>query len=291
MAFHSDLRAMKDREFSQQKMELQDFISELKTLSNSLMDEKEMSLLCNPSHYKRQPGSDGLRRMENFCHSSFLVLDFDSGEVSPEIFEELFWSKANRGNKRSFLLYNTFSRAKDNPNRFRVLMFYSELATEIDHHRACYEYVEQQLTKAGYPPYLSGLDTGFKSPVTSFYAPGTNRLEPGSHLFLTRGTSTEQIKRCGLVPHEIWAISQKHIKSASASPINFNGDVDQITAKLRLMTSGRHHEQFFVASKLAGQGMKEPDIRHVLESCLGTSDKMKKKINGSIASLKKYRLL
>jgi hypothetical protein len=124
--------------------------------------------------------------------------------------------------------------------------------------------------------------------VASFYLPCTNRLEPESNLFWKLGTSTEQIKRCGLVPHEIWAISQKPVKSASANPINFNGDVDQITAKLRLMTSGRHHEQFFVASKLAGQGMKEPDIRHVLESCLGTSDKMKKKINGSIASLKKY---
>jgi hypothetical protein len=250
MAFHSDLRAMEDREFSQQKMELQNFISELKTLSNSLMDEKEMSLLCNPSHYKRQPGSDGLRRKENFCHSSFLVLDFDSGEVSPKIFEELFWSKANRGNKRSFLLYNTFSRAKDNPNRFRVLMFYSELAREIDHHRACYDYVEQQLTKAGFPPDKSGLDTRFKSPVASFYLPCTNRLEPESNLFWKLGTSTEQIKRCGLVPHEIWAISQKPVKSASANPINFSGDVDQITARLILMTSGRHHEQFVVASDL-----------------------------------------
>ncbi len=125
----------------------------------------------------------------------------------------------------------------------------------------------------------------------SFYAPGTNRLEPESHLFLKRGTSTEQIQRYGLVPHEIWAISQKPEKPSSVGSTSFHGDVDQITAKLRLMTSGRHPEQFAVACKLARGGMKELDIRHILGSCLGTSDKMKKKINDTIASLKNYKLL
>jgi hypothetical protein len=291
VAFHSNLYAKEDHEFRQERMTLTKLISEFKTLSNSPMDKKEMSLLCNPSHYERQLDSGGLRRGKNFCHSSFLVLDFDSGDVSPEIFEELFWSQASRGNKRSLVMYNTFSRARDNPNRFRALMFYSQLAKDIDHHKACYDYVEQQLTKAGFPPHKSGLDTGFKSPVMSFFAPGTNRLEPESHLFLKRGTSTEQIQRYGLVPNEIWAISQKPVETVSESQINFNGDVDQITAKLRLMTSGRNDEQFDVAFKLACQGMKEPEIRHILGSCLGTSDKMKKKINDTIASLKKYELL
>jgi hypothetical protein len=291
VAVHSSLYDKEDHEFTQERMTLTKLISEFKTLSNAPKDKKEMSTLYNPSRYKRKPGSDGLRRGENFCYSSFLVLDFDSGEVSPEIFEELFWSNASRANKRSFLMYNTFHRASNNPNRFRALMFFSELAREIDHHKACYDYVEEQLTKAGFPPNKSGLDTGFKSPVMSFYAPGTNRLEPESHLFLKRGTSTEQIQRYGLVPHEIWAISQKPVETVSESQINFNGDVDQITAKLRSMTSGRHPEQFAVACKLARGGMKEQEIRRILGSCLGTSDKMKKKINDTIASLKNYKLL
>jgi hypothetical protein len=44
-----------------------------------------------------------------------LVLDFDNGALSPEQFVEIFWTKAGRAGKRSFIICNTFSRSPEEP--------------------------------------------------------------------------------------------------------------------------------------------------------------------------------
>ena len=63
----------------------------------------------------------GYRTQKNFSFSSMLVLDFDNGNLSPEKFEDIFWHKAGKGLKRSFIICNSFSRSSKQPNRFRVM--------------------------------------------------------------------------------------------------------------------------------------------------------------------------
>jgi hypothetical protein len=52
------------------------------------------------------------------------VLDFDGGALSPEAFEEIFWTKAERGQRHSFIICNSFSCSPEAPNKYRVIFFY-----------------------------------------------------------------------------------------------------------------------------------------------------------------------
>ena len=65
-----------------------------------------------------------------------LVPDFDNGSLSPDRFVEIFWTRASRAGKRSFIICKTLSRSPEEPNWFRVILFFKTPARTLYAYRA-----------------------------------------------------------------------------------------------------------------------------------------------------------
>ena len=129
-----------------------------------------------------------------------LVLDFDNGTLSPDRFVEIFWTKAGRAGKRSFIICNTFSRSPEEPNRFRVILFFKTPARSLGAYQAVFDSVIARIVEQGYPIEEMGIDLSCRSGVQSFYIPCTNRAYPDHAFFEQYGTETRDIARHGIDP-------------------------------------------------------------------------------------------
>jgi len=87
--------------------------------------------------------------------------------VQLQSFAEMFGTKAGRGQKRSFILCNTFSRSPDEPNRFRAILFLKTPARSIAEHQAVFD---------GFPIKEMGIDMTCRGGNQSFHIPCTNRI-------------------------------------------------------------------------------------------------------------------
>ena len=158
MTLHKNPKAMHREEFVVGELSIANFIQFLKGQHRAVIDTKEESTLFNPCIFEPPQGAEGFRRKDYFKASSFMVLDFDNGDLSPEEFERIFWSEAGRGRKRSFVICNTFSRCETAPNKFRVIFFYKRPATTLQQHEAVYDAIVARLKEHGYTAELARLD-------------------------------------------------------------------------------------------------------------------------------------
>jgi hypothetical protein len=94
-----------------------------------------------------------------------LVLDFDNGALSPDRFVEIFWTKAGKAGKRSFILCNTFSRSPEEPNRFRAILFFTTPARSIAAYQAVFDSVILRIVEEGHPIPEMGIDMTSRSGV------------------------------------------------------------------------------------------------------------------------------
>ena len=86
----------------------------------------------------------GRRKISAFA--SMLVLDFDNGKISPEKFEDIFWHKAGKGLKRSFIICNSFSRS---PRTAKSLPCYVPLQEACNFNRRTSSRFEQHRCEVG----------------------------------------------------------------------------------------------------------------------------------------------
>ena len=183
VTFHKSKYAKGEDEFIAVSCALQDLIAEFRLYAKTPIAKKER-IFFNPAHF--DPTIDptqGYRTKANFHSASMLVLDFDNGSLSPERFVEIFWTKAGRAGKRSFIICNTFSRSPEEPNRFRVLLFFKKPALSLGAYQAVYDSVIARIVAQGCPVEEMGIDTTCGSGVQSFYIPGTNSGLSRSRLF------------------------------------------------------------------------------------------------------------
>ena len=225
--------------------------------------------------------------------SSFLVLDFDDGTLSPEEFEHIFWRKAKRGQKHSFIIHSSFNRSQDTPNRFRVIFFYQRPAQSIEDHKAVYDYVVKRLGEWGHTEGSSELDPVCKSGVQSFWIPSTNRAHPEFAFFRTYGTKTRDLERCAIDP-KLCPREAEYPKTTISHPsepaikVGFLDKAEVIERELGTMTSGRHHLFFRFGVVLARAGLARDEIQARLFGCAGQEPKMRKKVPDVLKSLEKY---
>ena len=125
------------------------WIGYLRQLSRAVVEEKDKSLLFNSAVFDPPEGSRIPTQRLSPCRL-FMVLDFDNGMVSPEIFDKAFWSEAKRGTKASFVMCNSFSRSAEKPNKFRAILFYRRPAMSLEEHEAVFDWVAQRLSEAGF---------------------------------------------------------------------------------------------------------------------------------------------
>jgi hypothetical protein len=294
VTLHRNPKAMLRDEFVVGELSISDFLTFLRGQHRAVIDSKEESTLFNPCIFEPPQGGEGYRRKDYFKASSFIVLDFDNGELSPGEFERIFWSEAGRGQKRSFVICNSFSRCVATPNKFRVIFFYKRPATTLQQHEAVYDAIVSRLEENGYTAKSAKLDFACRSGVQSFYLPCTNRSHQEWAFFEPRGTKTRDLERCGIDPvmfgntavvtSMIPRLVANSIVVANATPEK----IDAASATLRSMKEGRNHEIFMTGLRLSRLGLSPNEIEAELFAVIGSEPHMRKKIPGVIKSLGRY---
>jgi hypothetical protein len=275
------------------RMDVQDFIGIMRKYARTVVGKKDDGLLFNPAVFDPQSG-EGCRRKEHFVQSSFMVLDFDNGLLTPEAFTELFWDDVGPSRRRSFLLCNSFSRSPEEPNRFRVVLFYKKPANSIEERWAVYDAIATRLADSGYSAEATKLDPQCRSGVQSFWMPCTNKRHQDHARFILRGTKTREILRHGIDPNDYL----KTKASASTIPLKppdrrstDRREVEGMIAQLQGMSEDRHSLVFDIGLTFQRMGMSLVEIEQELKLAANGDRKLLKKIKGCIRSLKtgKYR--
>ncbi len=228
-----------------------------------------------------------------------LVLDFDNGALSPERFVEMFWTKAGRGQKRSFVICNTYSRSPEEPNRFRVILFFKTPARSIAEYQAVFDSVISRIVAEGYPIAEMGIDMTSRSGNQSFYIPCTNRAHPGYAFFEQYGTETRDIERYGIDPSAYLKTAPAQIlerakRSSIAAdvPASLTPELSDMKTKLMSMSEGRHDLFFNYACRTAihfkGDRAKVSAELHIVA---GSDPKLHAWVKPALNSLKAYRLI
>jgi hypothetical protein len=294
VTFHSKPNDSRPEQFKVQTLDVQEFIQVLRTSAKAIVDQKEEQYLFNGAIFSPNIDPGGYRRKANFLCSFFLVLDFDNGELSAEQFIEMFWDKAGKAQKKSFIIYNTFSRSIEQPNRFRVILLYRRPAVSIAQHQVVYDAIVERLRLVGFDEHNSGLDPISRSGIQSYYMPGTNRAQQDSALFVTRGTKTAELRRFAIDPSLYGATaSQAPIYKGAVGNGETTGDPDiaESITKIRSMKQGRHKVFWDLALKLGTRyRCKEKVQRHLNEVASG-DPKLIKKANDAIKSLRSYGII
>ena len=294
MTFHHDPRTDQASDHHVAQLSIPDFVAFLRTQAKVVRDKKTESLLFNPCLFDPPENAPGYRRKDYFRQSSFLVLDFDDGNLSPEEFERIFWHDAGRGQKRSFVICNSFSRSPQNPNKFRVILFYKRPATSLEQHEAVFDAVVTRLQDHGYTPESAKLDPSCRSGVQSFYLPSTNRHHQNWAFFRSHGVKTRDLDRCAMDPrlYEKTGISSNPIIRVPASPIvvpnSAREKIDAATSHLRSLTSGRHQAIFDTALALCRLGLSKTEVEMELMAAVGSESRMRRKVSDALKSLKGY---
>jgi Type III restriction enzyme, res subunit len=268
-------------------------VSIFKSFSVNVIGKKDDSVLFNPTVFYAPPGAVGYRKKDYFLQSSFLVLDFDDGNLSPEAFESIFYHKGKGKVKTSFVICNTFSRSPDKPNKFRVILFYKKPTLSISDHHDMFDAIVERLADAGFSKEAAQLDPACRSGVQSYFMPCTNRHFPESAFFRCHGLKTRQLERYALDPARVKNIplGLEHV----TPNVSFISEVsreaiDAATATVRGKTSGRHTPFFMAGLHLAHLGLPKALVEAELYSVAGGEAKMRSKVLGVISSIDKYKL-
>ena len=222
-----------------------------------------------------------------------MVLDFDNGNLSPDDFARIFWDGVGPSLRRSFLICNSFSRSPEQPNRFRVILFYKKPAMSIEEHEAVYDSIAKRLADNGYSAEEAKLDPQCRSGVQSFWMPCTNKLHQDQALFILKGNKTRDILKYGIAPGD-------YLKTRPSSPVSLRPgldrrssadrrEVDHMIGELQAMKEGRHALFFQIALELHRRGMSLSEVDAELRLAANGDRKLMKKISGCIRSLKTGR--
>jgi len=244
-------------------------------------------------------GEGGLRKQANFHKSSMMMLDFDNGGLSIEDFIRFFWIQSGRGNKRSFIIFNSFSRSPEQPNRYRVCLMYKSPATSLEAHQSVYDSVVCRLEQYGYTEESAQLDRQCRTGNQSFYMPATNAAQPDWHYFNAFGCTTRGIERHGIVPDHylrtsLISVPEKATVVNIANPLKDEPrkSIDEWKLEISGMSEGRRKILFKFGWAMATQFKlsRTQVFEHLQDVALG-DDVLSANIDGVMISLNKKRLL
>jgi hypothetical protein len=171
-------------------------------------------------------------------------------------------------------------------------MFYKRAAVRLAQHEAIFDEVAERIETFS---FASGLDNICRSGVQSFYLPGTNRNHPHAAFFRCYGCKQRDLARYAIEPAN-YATLDSSSEAAESTPHLRPTDIpqaqiDEVTARLRAMTEGRHAEAFKVGYRLARLGLHEADVDTVLREAVGPEPHMQRKVPYILRSLRKYGAL
>jgi type III restriction/modification enzyme restriction subunit len=293
VTFHCNYKNQQEDQFSDFIFDRKRLIRLLKYFATTDFDNKNETVMINSAVFDGSIDTGGYRRKRNFIQSHMMILDFDNGELTPEQFEAIFWSKKNKLQRSSFVICNSFSRSEDKPNCFRVFMFYKTPATSIKQHEMVFDDVVTILERHGYDSKVSGLDKVCRTGVQSFYVPGTNRAQQPYSFFRKHGLNRDEILRYGL---DVELISRTYVPAETVTKYvnvtvlasDIEQEVSRIVNSIKSMSCNRHKPFFDAAIELRGLGLNLVEIEEKCYEIAGSEEKMQKKVPNIMASLKKY---
>lgn len=294
VTFHATKYDTEDGDFIVDSYTPQEFVREMRSYAKDVVDDKTDNILINPTVFQRVDGSDegGFRRQANFAQSSLMMLDFDNGMLTIDDFIRLFWTQAGRGNKRSFLIFNSFSRSAEQPNRFRVCLLYKTPATSLEAHQAVYDSVVQRLEQYGYTEETAALDRQCRTGNQSFYMPVTNAQQREWRYFKAFGCTSRDIERHGIDPNQYLRTAVRPVDKVRLIGTDNQTrslprrSIEQWKSIIREMTSGRRRILFDFGLALAVE-FKLPSEAvswHLLDVADGNAP-MEAKAQGVVESL------
>ena len=280
---------------------IENLVRDLKTWSkNPVQDRNEATTILSGIYDPKD--STKWRTKEGFITASMMILDFDSGTVSPEIFENIFWNNAPSNGKRAFILVNTFSRTPENLNRFRVFMPFKQHVKNLEEYQAVYDSIVNRLAEAGHPPDKSGMDDSAKTGAQVFYAPCTNRQFPESRLFVAKGCKNDEIGRYAIDPEGHGRTALKPTPKVIAVPVDGYGDMDQATRLAKIeaikrtylaipkgLAQGLRDKGFYKAAWDLADLMTLAEVEAVLVELAAGEKKMLDRVAYKIQSVRKYK--
>lgn len=278
-----------------------DFAKDMHSLSKEIVTNKDHSLLINPiCYYVDENGK--YRLQDNFRSANMLALDFDTGNITPDQFIDIFSDNAGRSQKKSFIITNSFSNSPMKPNRFRVYMAYQKPATTYAEHKAVFDSICTSLSdRTGLKPEELGLDISASNGTQPFRAPCTNRDYPEYAFFESRDTDKKGIKRHGIDPSSYLKTSIIDVGRTNVVEINdyrnkesTNKQIDplkiqQILNKVAMLPEGRYHPFFDAGVELFYMGLPIYEIENHLKDLEKRIGKEKKRwADGAMKSIKNY---
>lgn len=296
VTLHDDPKLYRPDQCHVLELDVQQFIQLLREHAGTVVKTKEEGMLFNPCYFDPPDDPEGYRRPEYFSQSSFLVLDFDGGTMSHDEFIRIFWDEAGEHEKRSFIICNSFSRCKENPNKFRVIMFYKRPALSLAEHEAVLHNIISRLEINRYPLEDIKLDSACQSGIQSFWLPCTNKKHQEWAFFIQKGTKTADIRKYGIDP-ELYSRTvavpdqQEHSSSTRKRLPPTREEIDKITETVRNLREDRHTPFFLAGLRLYDKGLPIVDVERELQAILPSDPKKKRWVKDAIRSIKGYRRL
>lgn len=283
---------------------IEDLVCDLKLWSkNPVKDKKEAPTILSGIYDPED--ATKWKTKEGFITASMMILDFDSGSVSPEVFENIFWKNCHKSARRAFILVNTFSRTPDNPNRFRVFMPFMQHVKNLEEYQAVYDSIVNRLAANGHPSDKngdtgkanSGIDDSAKTGAQEFYAPCTNREFPESRLFIEKGCNEKEIGRYAIDTEGHGRTALKPASKMIAVPVDGSCDMDEATRQAKIeqikrtylavpksLSLGRN-SAFYEAALALSKVMTLPEVRAILIELAANEQKMLDRVEDKIKSV------
>ena len=288
---------------------IEDLVCDLKLWSkNPVKDKKEAPTILSGIYDPED--ATKWKTKEGFITASMMILDFDSGSVSPEIFENIFWNNCHKSARRAFILVNTFSRTPDNPNRFRVFMPFKQHVKNLEEYQAVYDSIVHRLAVNGHPSdkigdsekTKSGIDDTARTGAQEFYAPCTNRQFPESRLFNAKGCNEKEIGRYAIDTEGHGRTALKPASKMIAVPVDGYGEMDEETRQAKIadikrtylaipkgLAQGLRNHGFYQAAWDMADLMTLPEVEAVLVELAAGEKKMLDRVADKIQSVRRNK--
>ena len=220
VTFFDKLKAWRPSQFKVQQFSVHEFVTMMRRLSKEHIADKEKRGVFSPTVFKCT--GRHFRTIKNFHRCYLLPLDIDGGTVTPEMVEGIFWHNAGRGQKRPFIICNSFSARPEDPNRFRVFFFLREPCRSIAEYHAVFDDITERLRESAFP-HVANIDMQLRSGVQPIFLPCTNRAYPEYAFFESYGTQTDEIEKYAIKPSNyLLTAKREHPVSTEAATVRVN---------------------------------------------------------------------
>lgn len=276
LTFEESAKSIKMREFAQQNLTPVDTNELLRMESRVPINNKTENYLIIPSAFDFSR-SEGFRNYQNFIQAWMLILDFDGGEYSIKDFEHQFWFSPNKYDKLSFAICNSFSRCENNPNKFRVFLYFREPAVIVEEFRAVYTDIKQKIESVTKNHHL---DPQSGNPTQPFFTPCINRAHKDYAYFESYGVNARDLEIYGIRPSMYLRTSKspnfypdrfvrteeeiaKQNKGYTQEEIDSN--LKKIKESVTSLSEGRHWPFFKAGLNMRALGLDFYEIKSHLE--------------------------